>query len=846
MKNMFIFCLLLQFCSLLKADEVYFSILPKPKIIDIRRAHLSLQTGRLKLRLAVPDSNRIEIAVQQLKNVLKFNDTDNESTGELWFGFPAADAGFERMCRELDLWPEDRIGGEGYVLSIDRQRVILAANTSAGLFYAVQSLKQLVRGLGTETRLPCLRIVDWPDLGYRGIMDDISRGPVPTLEFMKRQVQRLSELKINLLSYYTEHVVATASHGDFAPAGGAVTMKEWKELSDFASCYFIQLAGNFQSLGHFEKILALPQYRPLGDTDRMLSPVSEESFRFIREIYAEMIPVFSAPFFMINCDESWDLGRGTSKTLVDCTGVAEVYADHVTRLNQEVNRYGRRAHLWGDMALEHRDLLKRLPHDIILGAWDYSAYPSFADFFLPFKDAGYDFTVSPGVLNSNRLMPDFRMSFTNIINFIRDGFSHGAMGALTTVWDDGGKAFFSLDWYGLACAADQSWHVHDEFPDDFNHRYDISVYGDQNRKVSCILSELMQLTDLAPTQEMNEAIFWKHLLPAPGDKSQLSLTDWDSIRQITENAKDMLKESMVRIHAEDLDYLRFTIDQYRFMADARESIAEAAEQYRSACLKQRNDRTSARSRLVEALRRLMEVANRLTALRDEYRILWLRENRSYSLDHVLTQYDERIGELKDADNRLMAAVADFDQGHYLPPPQDVRLSIEIASGHYFQHWLLCGPFPNANGIDHLQPLGGELNARPRPGLQFQTADGKSYRWTNYTSPFESEIYPADIFDANSDACVYAYCRIESPVDQRIRATLGSHDGIEVMCNARRIYGRHIRRSLRVDEDEIMLPLKKGTNHLLLKIDQNKGEWRFSFCLPDHDVRNHKYKYQLKF
>ncbi len=53
-----------------------------------------------------------------------------------------------------------------------------------------------------------------------------------------------------------------------------------------------------------------------------------------------------------------------------------------------------------------------------------------------------------------------------------------------------------------------------------------------------------------------------------------------------------------------------------------------------------------------------------------------------------------------------------------------------------------------------------------------------------------------------------------------------------------------KRSLILDEDEVYLDLKKGKSILLLKIDQNKADWGFSFRLPDEAVRNHKYKYRL--
>ncbi len=77
---------------------------------------------------------------------------------------------------------------------------------------------------------------------------------------------------------------------------------------------------------------------------------------------------------------------------------------------------------------------------------------------LPIKNEGYEFTVSPGILNSYSTMPDYSVTITNIKNFVRDGVKYNSMGMVLTVWDDGGSAFFSRDWYGVAYGAEHSWN----------------------------------------------------------------------------------------------------------------------------------------------------------------------------------------------------------------------------------------------------------------------------------------------------------------------------------------------------------------------------------------------------
>ena len=129
----------------------------------------------------------------------------------------------------------------------------------------------------------------------------ISAGaPYPPTIILKQQVRRYAEMKINNMSFYIEHVVQTEKYPDMAPSNGGISMEEFQELSEYAADYHMELVGNFQSLGHFEKILSLPQFRHLGATERMLDPLNPESIDFLGDIYGEMAPAFSSPYFTPN------------------------------------------------------------------------------------------------------------------------------------------------------------------------------------------------------------------------------------------------------------------------------------------------------------------------------------------------------------------------------------------------------------------------------------------------------------------------------------------------------------------------------------------------------------------
>ncbi|MGW8315464.1 MAG: glycoside hydrolase family 20 zincin-like fold domain-containing protein [Bacteroidales bacterium] len=460
----------------LRAEQQRIPVVPYPQEVSLERGSFNPGGTTLTLRLSGIGEGTARVITRQLSEALQAHygtilEVKDDGKADLWIGLPGSDPQFLEEARRQSMEPDDALGEEGYLLSIGRKQIHIMAPGEAGAFYGVQTLVQLLRGYPEPDPLPAMMVRDWPSIAFRCVMDDISRGPVPLPEYLKLQVRRYSELKINHMSFYIENVIRTEAYPDMAPSDGGISVEEFRALSEYAADYHVKLVGNFQSLGHFEKILSLPQFRYLGATERMLDPLNPASIEFLGDIYREMSPAFSSELFTPNCDEAWDLSRGGLTGAADSLGPARIYADHVKRIDTILTGLGKRTLVWGDIILEYPEILEMLPKRIVLGAWDYGASESFAGFIDPLKNAGFDFTVSPGVLNSNRLIPDFGMSTTNIRNFINEGFEKGTLGVYCTVWDDGGVHFFSHDWYGVAYNAEQSWRPNREPLGAFDTRF---------------------------------------------------------------------------------------------------------------------------------------------------------------------------------------------------------------------------------------------------------------------------------------------------------------------------------------------------------------------------------------
>ena len=313
---------------------------------------------------------------------------------------------------------------EDYALQIQPNAISVIGAGPAGLFYGVQTLRQLIRCNRQGDRVPALSIRDWPALGWRAFQDDLTRGPSSTIENLKSQAALGAYLKLNIFTSYMEHQFAFKKHPEIGPKGGSLTPDELKQLVSFSEPLQLNILGNQQSFGHFGAILAHPQYAALRETPDVLCPTQPGTYRLLDDLYSEEIPLLPFSFFNVCCDETDGLGQGPSKPLADRIGTGAVYVEHIRRVHDLIQgKYQKRMMMWGDIILRHPEHLSKIPRDTIMLTWAYDPRTSFQDQILPFSTAGYDFFVCPGANGWNRILPAFGAATTNIQQFVQDGIA---------------------------------------------------------------------------------------------------------------------------------------------------------------------------------------------------------------------------------------------------------------------------------------------------------------------------------------------------------------------------------------------------------------------------------------
>lgn len=356
-----------------------------------------------------------------------------------------------RIGLTLSVVPQATGHPQGYQLTISPTGIFIVASTPAGAFYAGQTLRQILTQ--SQGELPLLQISDWPDFPNRGVMLDVSRDKVPTLETLFKLIDLLASWKFNQLQLYTEHTFAYQQHPEVWAGASPLTGEEILTLDAYCRERFIELVPNQNTFGHMHRWLTLDRYKPLAecptgfyweewggyfDYPFSLCPGEPGSLELVRSLMDELLPHFSSHQFNIGGDETIDLGQGASQEMVARRGKGQVYLDFLLKIYREVKARGRTMQFWGDVVLTHPELVPELPRDIIALEWGYEADHPFADHGALFAATGIPFYVCPGTSSWRTIAGRTDNALKNLRNAAENGLKHGAVGYLITDWGDRG------------------------------------------------------------------------------------------------------------------------------------------------------------------------------------------------------------------------------------------------------------------------------------------------------------------------------------------------------------------------------------------------------------------------
>ena len=184
-----------------KGNKDQCSLIPQPNELKTNAGHFAFNQSTVFYVSPELDKNSLSIIdsfAQNLNAISGFQTTSQPLEGTE--ALPKKNIVFKA---NKDIVPE------GYELSIQPDAVIIQASDRSGIFYAIQTLKQLLPTAiygdqptsDAQWTLPCMEIKDAPRFGYRGLHIDVARHFFPKEE-MKKILDLMALHKQNTLHWH--------------------------------------------------------------------------------------------------------------------------------------------------------------------------------------------------------------------------------------------------------------------------------------------------------------------------------------------------------------------------------------------------------------------------------------------------------------------------------------------------------------------------------------------------------------------------------------------------------------------------------------------------------------------
>lgn len=366
-------------------------IIPKPTLVEKGVGFFTLNDETI---IVFSESDEAKLKAQQLGTLLGIGFSKIRSS---------ASQGSIPNSIILKISEEGIKDTEGYTLDVSEEHIRIGAPDGAGLFYGIQTLRQLLPkayktsvDIGNRAcKIPTVNIIDSPKFGWRGMMLDVSRHFFPT-DSVKRFIDHLARYKFNVF-----HIHLTDDQGwrfesekypklteigawrvdrsgkrwfDREPQrpgekptyGGFYTKDELNDIVVYARSKHIEVLPEIDVPGHSRAIVAsypelgcatMPVHVATGGiaSNNTVNPGKEEVYRFVEDIIEEVAEIFPFPYIHIGGDEAiktnWYTDPFCQKKMKEegLHDVDELQSYFIKRIEKIVNSKGKKLIGWDEI-----------------------------------------------------------------------------------------------------------------------------------------------------------------------------------------------------------------------------------------------------------------------------------------------------------------------------------------------------------------------------------------------------------------------------------------------------------------------------------------------------------------
>lgn len=377
------------------------TLMKKPAVLVLLLGFLGFNAGNAKEPSIIPlpqqfsvDEGRFRID-SSTRICLSSNDLGLASAAELFAGLIRQSSDMELPIDQLSsredpgnvisLVLADRgLGDEGYELVVKKSGILITAKTSQGIFYGLQSVRQLLppqiesseRVEGLQLLVPLVQIKDRPSYAWRGLMLDESRHFFGKA-YVKKLLDQMAMLKMNVFHWHLTDapgwrleikkypkltsVGGIGNHSDPGAPAAYYTQDDVRDIVAYAAERHIQVLPEIDMPGHATAAnRAYPEHSGGGNEKRpdfTFHPGREETYIFLTDVLEETAALFPAPWIHYGGDEvhfansQW-IDMPEVKALMNEHGLNDLKdVEHYfnRRMADEIHRLGKKTVAWDEV-----------------------------------------------------------------------------------------------------------------------------------------------------------------------------------------------------------------------------------------------------------------------------------------------------------------------------------------------------------------------------------------------------------------------------------------------------------------------------------------------------------------
>ncbi len=497
-----------------------------------------------------------------------------------------------------------------------------------------------------------------------GIMADVSRNAVLTVDAVKDIISRIARMGMDTMMLYMEDIYKVNEYPYFGYMRGAYTEDELREIDRFAKSFGVEVVACIQTLSHLANVLRWPTMRDFKDTYNILLVDEAKTYEFIKRLVSTISRCLSSDRIHIGMDEAFGLGTGEYFRRHGSADKLEMITRHLNKVVDILSEYGKKPLMWGDMffcfASEKgefydtsvtipQEITNRIPKNVTLAYWDY--YNEDIDIcrtmIKNFKNMQRDVAFFGGVWTWNGVAVNYDKTFRTSVPALK-ACGEGKIDEIyATLWGDDGAetsiytALLGIQMYAEAIYKDNvtKKRLYEMFEICTGYNAESFILLDADN-----FPQADNFKKKNPTKAVavSKQILYQDILQGLFDRQYENI---DLKHHYEKLLCDLSSAPVPHDLRELFDYHMQLIKVLHLKCDLGLKITN---NYR------KNDTDALRENICE----LNELLDEVSVLHEKLSVLWFKNNKPFGIDRI----DLRFGGLKERIKRAQNRLNDYISG----------------------------------------------------------------------------------------------------------------------------------------------------------------------------------------